>query len=80
MLEYANRLNDKRASRSGKEYKKDNAEKIKEKGKEYYKDNAEKLKKKITCDCGCILARYHLTRHKKTKKHLDFINQHDVCV
>lgn len=65
------------ASRTKKQYESDNKDKIKERKKQYSIDNKEKIKKKnkekLTCDCGCIINRYNLTRHKKTKKHLDLI-------
>ena len=59
-----------------KEYKKKNKEKIKEKDKEYRENNKEKIKnkkaEKITCECGVELRKDHLSRHKNTKKHIDF--------
>lgn len=36
---------------------------------EYYQKNKIKLKEKVECECGCIVSRYSLSRHKKTKKH-----------
>lgn len=50
------------------------AEKIKIKKKQYYEANKEKLKVKITCECGSIVTKYNLNCHKKTKKHINFIN------
>ena len=29
----------------------------------------ERNKKKITCECGCIVGKAHIARHKKSKKH-----------
>ena len=56
-----------------KEYYENNKEKI----KEYYENNkeaiAEKLKEKVTCECGCIVKKHNLVRHKKTNKHLELI-------
>jgi len=58
-----------------KQYYTDNKDKVLEIQKQYRIDNKEKIsekfKQKVTCDCGCIVTRYNLTRHKKTKKHLD---------
>ena len=58
-------------------YREQNKEKVKEYGKKYKEDNKEKLKeernKKITCECGCVVNKCCLTRHKKTKKHLLFL-------
>ena len=57
-----------------KEHYYDNIEKINQRIKEYYQINKEKIskrkKEKITCDCGSVVARYTLERHKKSKKHI----------
>ena len=50
-----------------------------EKAKQYYQKNKENIKIKnnemIECECGCIMKRGELTRHRKTKKHLRLITQ-----
>ena len=56
-----------------KQYRIDNIEKIKEDKKQRYINNKEKNNEKVNCDCGCIVTRRGLNRHKKTKKHLDLI-------
>ena len=71
-----------------KEYRKNNQEYLKEYRKKYYKENkekkreyyetnkekfAEKNKEKVSCECGAIVSRDALTRHKKRKIHLDKI-------
>jgi len=43
------------------------------KGAIYRQENRVKLKEKITCDCGCVIARQQLGRHKKTQKHLNLM-------
>jgi len=53
-------------------YYQENKEKLCEQRKQYREENREKLKEKITCECGCILRRDSLSRHKRTKKHLDW--------
>ena len=62
-----------------KKYRQQNIEKIKERAKEYYEKNKEKLKEKnkeqIHCECGCILIKNGLPRHKRSKKHQEYINQ-----
>jgi hypothetical protein len=59
-----------------KEYDKktyeNNKEKIKECQKEYREKNKEREKEKITCECGSIIRKVELPRHKKSKKHLNF--------
>jgi hypothetical protein len=56
----------------------ENKEQILERMKHYYLENkgkiAEREKQKITCDCGCVLRRCCLARHKRTKKHQDSLN------
>ena len=42
----------------------------KEYNKEYNEKNNEKNKEKVTCECGCIITKIQLTRHKKSNKHI----------
>ena len=60
-----------------KEYKIKNKEKIAERKKQHYQENRQKVleqhKEKITCECGCIVGKYFLSKHKKSKKHQDLI-------
>jgi hypothetical protein len=64
------------------EYKKEwyeaNKEIISEKAREHYEANkeliSEKRKEIITCECGCIVCRAYLSTHRKSKKHLDNLN------
>jgi len=60
-----------------KEYYENNKEAIAEKDKKYYEANkeaiAERKKEKVTCECGCIIRKDDLARHKKTNKHLELI-------
>jgi hypothetical protein len=57
-----------------KQYYVKNKEKLLEHHKQYNTVNKDKIseyqKQKVTCDCGCILTRTNLPKHKKTKKHL----------
>jgi len=61
-----------------KKYYNENKEKTAEQKKKYYNKNKEKIaeqyNKKITCECGCIVSRSCLARHKRTLKHQNFIN------
>ena len=65
-----------------KKYKKDYYEKNKEiiskKGKEYREKNKKKIKEresqKVQCECGSIVSRGNMWGHKKTKKHILYIN------
>ena len=75
-------------TRTKKQYKQDNKDKIKdyntknkdnikEYHKKYYKNNEEYFKKyrsqKITCECGCEVTKNHLLRHKTTPKHIKLV-------
>ena len=62
-----------------KQYRENNKELIKQQKKRYQDENNEKIKQykneKIKCICGSFIARSCITRHRKTKKHLKFIEQ-----
>ena len=66
------------ASRTSKEYYKDNRNELNKKHKQYYETHKdeilEKLKEKIICECGAKVAKYHISSHRRTKKHINFIN------
>jgi len=59
---------------SAKQYRTDNKDKLAEQQKQYYTNNKDKIleqmNQKVTCECGCIVNRSSLTRHKRTKTHL----------
>ena len=57
-----------------KEHYKNNKEKKSEQHKKHYEQNKNKILEKqsqqITCECGCILSKCCLGRHRKTQNHL----------
>ena len=57
----------------GRKYKENNAEKIKEKQKNYTEDHKEQTKQRrsemIECECGALISRGCLTRHKGRTVH-----------
>ena len=57
-----------------KQYYQDNHEQILEQKKQYYQDNRDKLSEKITCQCGSVVSKINLLKHKKTIKHQKFVN------
>ena len=63
---------------SNKEYKKEyyeqNEQQIKESQKQYRAQNKEKINEKINCGCGSIVMKCNLSNHKKTKKHLNYLD------
>ena len=66
---FRNGLNSSVANRVDKEYRKNNKEIILIKAKEYQKKNkeiiAEKRKEKTTCECGSVMRKDSLSRHKR---------------
>jgi len=56
-----------------KEWREENSDYLKEKSKKYREQNREtineKQNEKINCECGCIVARANMSRHKQSKKH-----------
>jgi len=57
------------------EKRKEHIENKKEYDKEYRLKNFEKNKEKIECECGSSILKKTLSKHKKSKKHLNFIDQ-----
>ena len=61
-----------------KEYYETNKEILSHKKKQYYENNKEKILEQyleqITCECGRIVTKIHLHRHKKSKIHNELIN------
>ena len=70
MEEYNPSLNIKKAH-GDKEERKEYCKKIYETKKE---EILEKAKVKVSCECGAIISKGVIPRHKRTKKHINFIN------
>ena len=55
------------------------SEKLKEKNKQYREKNKEKIKtqrsQKVTCECGCVVAKGALYKHRKSKKHINLMEK-----
>tara|TARA_R110001632_G_scaffold65076_1_gene154482 strand:+ start:231 stop:656 length:426 start_codon:yes stop_codon:yes gene_type:complete len=64
-------------SEQKKQYYDENKNKISEKNKQYHKEHKneirEKKRQKVTCECGCVVAKGGIARHHKSKKHIDLI-------
>ncbi len=62
-----------------KEYYQNNKEQVLTTVNNYRNNNKEKIlekrKEKITCECGCIITKWHLSRHLKSQKHTSFSSQ-----
>ena len=37
-------------------------------------------KEEITCDCGCIVARSDIAKHKKTQKHIHLMKEKEEVI
>jgi hypothetical protein len=63
-------------------YRENNKDNKREQDKIYRENNKDKLNEKhrerwkqyITCECGCISTKYGLSKHLKTKKHIEALN------
>ena len=56
-----------------KQYRKRYPEKLAQQNKRNYEKSKDKRNQKVTCECGCIIAKCYLTAHKKTKRHLKLL-------
>jgi hypothetical protein len=81
-LKEKKKINDKQYYDNNKEKKKqyyeDNKQLKKQYHKQYYEKNKDKAKQynkeKITCECGYVMNRSSLSKHKLTKKHNNKMN------
>lgn len=59
-------------------YRENNKEKITEMKKKYRENNKEKIRESegiiVECECGCSVTKHHISRHKKTKKHIEKVS------
>ena len=66
-------------NRTKKEWTKENRKKINNQVKERYKifqqEILEKAKERITCECGSILRKADIARHRRSKKHIKFLEE-----
>jgi hypothetical protein len=68
----------KEASVRHKAWKARNEDKVKAYKRQYYQDNIDKAREqgkvKVTCECGLLVFKSYLNKHKKTKKHLNIMS------
>lgn len=50
-----------------------NKDTILERHRIYNEKNKEKINRKVKCECGCLISNKSLSRHKKTKKHINLL-------
>ena len=56
------------------QYNLDNKDKRAIYNKTYKESIIKKHKDKIICDCGLEITKFNLSRHKRSQKHINFIN------
>lgn len=60
-----------------RQYRRTHKEEIKEYDRQYYKDNKQQIKEKrsvkIDCDCGSSVSKQHISTHRRTKKHQQYL-------
>jgi hypothetical protein len=82
MMELKANMNTNRASRTDKQYREDNKDKIKQYLQQYYEENKNQIsknqKEKVICSCGYDVNKYGLKRHQTTKKHIDLMNNQSL--
>ena len=51
--------------------------------KQYTEKNKDQIntrkQERIKCECGCVVARNHLSEHRKTKKHTKHLDNGERC-
>jgi len=66
----------------GKYYRDQHKGENKEYMKQYVEQNKNKINEqrsqKVTCECGCVVAKWSLSKHLKSKKHLKLIQSLEV--
>ena len=60
-------------TRTKQEYTKEHKEYHKKYSIEYYKNNKEVIQQKIKCECGCMINSCNIIRHKKSKRHIELM-------
>ena len=67
-----------------KNYNRQKGDAIKDYNKSYYmkrrEEILEKARTKVTCECGCVVQLFNMNSHKKTKKHVRYLEMQEVMV
>ena len=74
-----NFINKEEINEQRQDYRDNNKEKTAESNKIYRDNNKEKIsehkKQTMTCECGCIVRKEDLARHKRTQKHIKLMEE-----
>jgi len=60
-----------------KKYYAENKDMIKERNKEKI---LQQTKERMTCECGCEILKHHITRHRRSKKHLKRLEENQKII
>jgi hypothetical protein len=67
-----------------KNYNRQKGDEIKDYNKNYYmkrrEEILEKARTKVTCECGCVVQLFNMNSHKKTKKHVRYLEMRQAMV
>ena len=67
-----------------KNYNRQKGDAIKDYNKNYYikrrEEILEKARTKVTCECGCVVQLFNMNSHKKTKKHVRYLETRQAMV
>ena len=74
-LQQYNETNKEQIQQRQRHYREANKEQISEKRKQYYQENKEKIQQNVECECGCLIQKWHLSRHLKTAKHAELLKK-----
>tara|TARA_R110000782_G_scaffold64204_1_gene131035 strand:+ start:28 stop:663 length:636 start_codon:yes stop_codon:yes gene_type:complete len=68
-----NEANKDRIKEQKRTYCEANKDRIKEQKRTYCEANKDRINEKLKCECGCVVIKRTLLRHKKTPKHIKLI-------
>lgn len=71
-------VNKEQLKRKRKIYDENNRNYINKYAREYYQQNKKNFNEKIKCECGSILCKQGIAKHKKTKKHLNYLENNNI--
>lgn len=67
-----------------KNYNRQKGDAIKDYNKSYYmkrrEEILEKARTKVTCECGCVVQLFNMNSHKKTKKHVRYLEMRQAML
>jgi hypothetical protein len=67
-----------------KNYNRQKGDAIKDYNKSYYikrrEEILEKARTKVTCECGCVVQLFNMNSHKKTKKHVRYLEMRQTMM